>query len=489
MENYIRSPKAETFALSAFDMQGSFSNIPYVFFYENAQGETDFMSDDLLKESLATTLQDFPILLGHIRARGTGKIDIVVEPDNLNIPEFLVSSCDTITYEDIKAKDFAWASWPEGVVTVGGYALPSATDGEIKLMNVHVVRLKANTGLLLFVNIPHYAVDGCGYFSFIHRWAATAAALSRKTELPKTPKLLIDRACIGKRLPTERRAIDSLSESLYSTPNFLCDTLAWLAPTTLGKLLSKLGSLSKGEAHFFHISKSTLESLRVSASQHIPAGSRLSNNDLLVALLSKTYVQSQPQPEPKAGWFTAAPNPAEDFFVRVPCDARPRLGGGDEKMSDDEVFTGNFLIPMFVRSRIAELATPSTPETLASAALIVRQTIGSIDAALVSGFHDVISRYPSGHMRPLAFASRNQTTSMVTTSQVGFGIYEADFGSGRPGFVSLTSVFEGSYTLVAILETAPYQEKGVNVLITSNKVAIGNILKNEFWRETATLLW
>jgi helvolic acid biosynthesis C6-acyltransferase len=483
MEEYIRAPIAETFALSAFDMQGSFSNIPYVFFYENARRDANFMSDNLLKESLGKTLEKFPILLGHIRARGTGRIDIVVEPGSPNIPEFIESRCDTIVYDDIKSEDFAWGSWPTDVVTVGGYALPAA-DGEIKLLNIHVMRLKENTGLILFVNIPHYAVDGCGYFSFMRKWAATAATISGKAEIPASPKLLIDRGCISKWLPTERRPLDPLSESLYSTPNFLCDTLAWLAPTTLGKLLSKLGSLSKGEAHLFHISKATLEALRASASQYIPTGSRLSNNDILVALLSKTYVQSQPQPETKAGWFAAAPKPAEDFFVRIPCDARLRLGN----MREDG-FTGNLLIPMFVRSRIADLARPTTPETLAAAALNVRETIGSIDAPLVGAFHDIISQYPSGHMRPLAFASRNQTTSMVTTSQVGFGVYEADFGFGKPGFVSLTKVFAGSYTLAAFLETAPHQEPGVNVLVTSNAAVMKNILKHDFWRGKTTLLW
>ncbi|KAI1813111.1 transferase family protein [Poronia punctata] len=491
MEKYIQIQKAETFPLSAFDMQGSFSNIPYVFFYENvnAEDDTDFMSSSLLKQSLGKVLESFPILVGHIRQRGTGKIEVVVDPENLNIPEFKESTADSITYDDIKAKNFAWDSWPDNVTTVGGYALPAPDDGEIKLLNVHLVRLKNNTGVMLFINIPHYAVDGSGYFAFIQKWSATASSILNSRDLPTTPKLVIDRTCINKRLPTDRRPLDKLSESLYSTPNLLCDTLAWLAPTTLGKLLSRLGSLSRGEAHLFHISRTTLTSLRDSASQHIPPGTRLSTNDILVALLSKTYVQSQPQPTPKPGWFSAAPPPATEFFVRIPCDARPRLGmkGGEEEEEDG--FTGNLLIPMFVKNTLSSLSEPTSPSTLASAALEVRKTINSIDAPLIGAFHDVISSHPSGHMRPLAFASRNQTTSMVTTSQTGFGLYKADFGHGTPGWVSLTRVFEGSYTLAAFLESAPGQEEGVNVLLTTNQVAMRGVLENEFWRGKTSLLW
>ncbi|KAI1191704.1 transferase family protein [Nemania serpens] len=489
MEKHIPTLKAESIPLSSFDMQGSFSNIPYAFFYENRERIAAFMSSALLKEALGRALEDFPILAGHLRARGTGRMEVVVDPDHVNLPEFIESTCDTITYDDIKSKTFAWDSWPADVATVGGYAVPAASDGEVKFLNVHVVRLKDNTGAILFINIPHYAVDGSGYFAFIQRWATLAASLSSSSggsnasgAVP-SPRLVIDRACIKARLPTERRALDSLTDSMYSTANFLCDTLAWLAPTTLGKLLSKLGGLSKGEAHLFHISKATLNELRDAASKHIPSGHRLSSNDLLVALLSKTYVQSQLQPEPKAGWFSAAPKSAEDFFVRIPCDARPRLG-----MREDG-FTGNLLIPMLVKNRLDELAKPTTAETLATAALKVRETIGSIDAPLIASFHDIISKYPSSHMRPLAFASRNQTTSMVTTSQVGFGLYNADFGFGTPGFVSLTKVFEGGYTLAAFLPTAPHQGEGINVLLTTNPVAMGNILKNEFWREKTTLLW
>lgn len=485
MDQLRGSIERRTYALSAFDMQASFANIPYVFFYENVSNSNSFMPGSLLKDSLARALEGFPILLGHLRRKTTGQIDVEVDPENLNLPEFIETSCDTITFNDIKSKNFSWDSWPDSVATVGGFATPAANDGEIRLLNVHAMRLKDKSGLVLFINIPHYAVDGAGYFTFIQHWASIMSSMSRHgspSETLASDKLVMDRACIKAYLPAERRPLDELSQSIYTVANFFCDALAWLPPTMLGRLLSKLRSLSSGEAHLFCLPLSKLDELRKSVQLHLPTGSRISNNDLLVSLLSKTYVQSQPQPEPKAGWFTAAPKQETHFTVRIPCDARPRLGM-------KEKFTGNLLIPTIVNERIGDLSKPTTPQTLASAAMQVRKTIGSIDAPLVAEYEEIISSHPSSHIRPLAFVSSHQTTSMVITSQMCFGLYDADFGFGQPAFVCLTRLFTGSYTIAAILPTAPDQEPGVNVLLTSNVVAMGNILKNEFWRKTAELVW
>ncbi|KAG9249493.1 transferase family protein [Emericellopsis atlantica] len=484
MDRLHLAVKPQTFSLSGFDMQGSFANIPYAFFYENAAGADPFLPVSLLKESLSKALIGFPILLGHIRQTATGKISVVVDPNNLNLPEFVDSTCDNISLQDIKSKSFSWDSWPEGVATVGGFAAPAATDGKIRLLNVHAMRLKENSGLILFVNIPHYAVDGSGYFAFIRHWARTSASMlsGQDTSAREDPRLDADRGRIKEFLSVERKALDSISHSMYTTANFFCDTLAWLSPTTLGRLLTKLGSLSSGEAHLFYVSKAKLVELRQSMESHLPSGSRVSDNDILVSLISKTYVQSQPQEEPKPGWFTRAPEKETHFTVRIPSDARPRIGM-------DGAFTGNLLLPALVRTSMDDLSRPTSPETLASAAMQVRRTIGAIDAPLVAEFYDTVSAHPSSHMRPLAFASGHQTTSMVATSQVRFGMYDADFGLGKPAFVCLTNLFAGSYTMAALMPTAPNQEPGVNVLLTSNAVAMGNMLKNPFWRETVDLLW
>lgn len=484
MERFLSRPVAQSYPLSAYDMQGSFANIPYAFFFENTDRNDAFMPSELLKKSLGQALQDFPILTGHLRPKARGKIVVEVDPENVNVPEFIESTSTTITFDDIKTAGFAWSAWPDNVITVGGFATPAAGDGEIKLLNVHIVRLKDESGLILFINIPHYPVDGAGYFGFIKTWASTMASMAKgETEngVSTSSKLVMDRSCIQKYLPTEREALDDISHSMYTVSNMFCDTLAYLSPALLGRLLGKLGSLSSGEGHLFRVSQDSLDGLREAVRKYLPEGKRISENDLLVALVSKTYVQSQPQPELKAGWFSAKPEPETHFTVRVPCDARPRL-------NMKEIYTGNLLIPMLVRDRMENLVKPTTPETIASAALEVRKAIGGVSSALIGQYHDTISEHPTSHMRPLSFAAGHQTTSMVTTSQVRFGLYDVDFGHGSPQFVCLTKLFAGSYTMAAFLPTPP-KERGVYILLTSNVVAMKNILENEFWRKTAELVW
>ncbi|KJK79837.1 hypothetical protein H634G_04076 [Metarhizium anisopliae BRIP 53293] len=490
MEDFIKQPlRAQTFALSAFDMQGSFSNIPYAFFYGNKGQDgkqKEFMPTTLLKQSLAQTLESFPILLGHIKATARCKLQIDLDPSHINCPDFretILPNNSNVSFATLEAANFSWKSWPEGVATVKPFAMPHDTTGDIKLLNVHVVRLRDNTGLILFVNCPHYVFDGAGYFAFIKEWASNMrCAASQSLPNPGT-EYCHDRACIQEYLTARKRPLDPISNAIYATANFLCDAMTWLSPVHLGRLLGKLGSLSPpGQAHLFHITQQTLDSLQKSSQENLPEQvARLSTNDLLVALVGRTYVQSQKQPVPRAGWFSPAPPPETHFSVRIPCDARPRLG-----MKHN--FTGNLLMPVLMRDTMEDYGQETTAASLARSALQVRRCVGDVDAALVSGYHDVLCQHPTSYMRPLAFAASHTTTSMVATSQVRFGLYDADFGFGKPAFVSLTPLFEGTYTMAAFLPPPPGKD-GVYILLTTNKDAMAGVVENDFWRQTCELVW
>ncbi|KAJ1941158.1 hypothetical protein FBU59_003581 [Linderina macrospora] len=168
MDEFISTVKSQSFPLSVLDTQTSFSNIPYIFFYENADASAEFMNPDLLRTTFYKTLTVYPILAGNVCMDDHGQARVVVEKDNLNMPEYLETSSDNISYSAIKDAQFRPETWPSGVATVGPIARAGA-DGKLKLLNVHVVRLKDNSGVILFVNIPHYVVDGVGFFGFGRR--------------------------------------------------------------------------------------------------------------------------------------------------------------------------------------------------------------------------------------------------------------------------------------------------------------------------------
>lgn len=490
MEGYVSPIQRKSFPLSSFDMQGSFSNIPYAFFFENTARDDKFMPLDLLRSSFRASLQQFPILTGHLRYKSSGRINVEVDASNLNFPEYLESTCDSTSFDEIKASNFSWEKWPEGVVgDVCPVAKPAA-DGEIKLLNVHVCRLKDNSGLVLFVNIPHYVVDGVGFFCFVNHWAATMKSMAAGGGLERAgtgaeADYCFDREVIHRYLDEsqeEAKPLDEISQSIYTRRNLFVDWLAWLSPTTLGSLLAKTAGLARGEAHLFHVSRATLDSLREEIRPHVPDGFRVSDNDLLIALLSQTYTQSQPLPEPQRGWsFFGKRAPETHFTSRIICDMRPRIGV-------KEIYTGNLLIGMFSRNRLENLTLPTTAKTLAAAAVGVRKTINTVDLPLVKAYSNAISQNPTSHVRPLPWVATHTTTSLVVSSHVRFKMYEANFGYGRPQFASLTPLFAGSYTMAAFLPPPPPQD-GVNVLLTSNPVAMKGILENDFWRRVFKLVW
>ncbi|KAJ2381396.1 hypothetical protein GGI05_005999, partial [Coemansia sp. RSA 2603] len=73
------------------DMMAGFTNIPYIFYFDNANKERSFMTTDQLKESFYLALAEFPILAGNLVVHSDSGTAIVVEKTNLNMPEFLES--------------------------------------------------------------------------------------------------------------------------------------------------------------------------------------------------------------------------------------------------------------------------------------------------------------------------------------------------------------------------------------------------------------
>ncbi|KAJ2042036.1 hypothetical protein H4S04_007512, partial [Coemansia sp. S16] len=104
----------------------------------NDTDDSNFMPSQLLRDSFIVTLLDFSILVGHLEMDGSGHARIVVDRDNLNIPEYLESQSD-VHFQALQASKFSWDALPRGVATTGSVTRAGA-DGTIKLANIHVVR-------------------------------------------------------------------------------------------------------------------------------------------------------------------------------------------------------------------------------------------------------------------------------------------------------------------------------------------------------------
>ncbi|KAJ2010361.1 hypothetical protein IWW57_006966, partial [Coemansia sp. S610] len=193
--------------LSSQDAMFSYANHPLVHFYENKGLGSSFMPSNMLQASLYSALKEFPLLLGHVRDGPGGQAKVVVDKHDLNLPEF-VESESSIHFQSLKDAQFEWSAWPRGVATVGPITTPNK-HGTVKLLNVHVVRLRDNSGLVLFCNIPHIILDGFGYYIFLSHWAALCRASISPGSTSDAGRVsyVFDRAFVDGRLQGQRRPL------------------------------------------------------------------------------------------------------------------------------------------------------------------------------------------------------------------------------------------------------------------------------------------
>ncbi|KAJ1864129.1 hypothetical protein LPJ78_003598 [Coemansia sp. RSA 989] len=248
---YFADIKPDTIALSAQDALLLFANHPLVHFYENKDGNDDFMPTSALKVSLYMALRDFPLLLGYIQDEKDGTASVVVDKDNLNLPDFQETTSN-VHFRTIKDAHYSWKTWPAWVATVGPATAP-AEDGTIKLVNVNVVRLAENSGVIMFCNIPHYILDGVGFYEFLGHWA-TLCRYKRQAsadEMLPSGKFLFDRARLAECWQGPRQSLDSLTETLLTKRSMVSRVLT-LLPLTMRTRLVALGvSLNYGNGYFF----------------------------------------------------------------------------------------------------------------------------------------------------------------------------------------------------------------------------------------------
>ncbi|KAJ2743085.1 hypothetical protein GGI19_006735, partial [Coemansia pectinata] len=136
MDKLLDGIQSQTISLCTFDTIPSFLNIPFYFYYGNDANDPGFMPAEKLRELFYTALLDFPILVGHLEADGSGHAKAVVDPGNLNVPEFLESQ-SSAHFRDIQAAKFSWDALPGVVATVGAITTVGV-GGVIKFANVHV---------------------------------------------------------------------------------------------------------------------------------------------------------------------------------------------------------------------------------------------------------------------------------------------------------------------------------------------------------------
>ncbi|KAJ2867011.1 hypothetical protein GGH94_001178 [Coemansia aciculifera] len=235
---------------------------------------------------------------------------------------------------------------------------------------------------------------------------------------------------------------------------------------------------------------SRLASLRTSVQGYISNDVRISDNDLLTALLTMAVAQSEAecmQESASASYlsslvsylFPSMYTPDSSFVTQVVVDTRPRLKG-----LSTVGYTGNSVLTRCLVNSMESLTSGINEQSLAPIAKSVRQLVNGVDAQYIGQFVDTLYKDPLCFMCPATYAFSK--TTMVLSNQSRFPLYHADFGNGIPTWISPVRTFFPNFS--SIIPTHP-STGGYVVYISMTERAMAKFLQNKFWMSTSELVY
>ncbi|PIA13972.1 hypothetical protein COEREDRAFT_83033 [Coemansia reversa NRRL 1564] len=487
MDHFVETVQSQCFLLNAWDLASAFTNIPYIYYYkntENSLNRADFMPSGRLREAFFRTLEEFPILAGRISTGNDGRTFVCVDSVELNMPEYIETQSQT-HFRQLEKMQFAWNSLPECAATVGAFPTRGCS-GVLKLANVNIIRLKDNSGLVMFISIPHYVMDGVGYCAFVNRWAEVCSWIRSglpTADLP-TRTFSFNRSIIEHSLPEKQTPLYPAMHKIYNTPRYIGSILAKLSPELRGDILVGANCLVDATGCLFHVSRSSLDKLHYCVSGGVSSGKQFSDNDILTALIS--YVTSCAMQECankpiKNGIIKAAAKQighslvqnSSEFLTMLVLDIRPRLKGLKQAQ-----YTGNCVTCIPITTKMKKIAEANISfQTLAAICTNVRSTVCSTDGELLSKLHDVLHSHSASHTNALVNAMIIQK-KIVLSNQSRFSLYQNDFGNGIPMWVSPISIFYSNFA--SILPVHP-ESNGYNIYLTVESCVMKQLQQNLLW--------
>ncbi|KAJ2162430.1 hypothetical protein GGF46_000671 [Coemansia sp. RSA 552] len=495
MNEFVRTVKSQAFVLDASDMVTSFSNISFIFIYKNSDGASaeDFMPSSRLRSSFYRALQEFPILAGNVKVAKHGHTFIDVDQSDLNMPEYLEADSQ-VHFKDLEAARFNWSALPEGLCTVSSTP-KRGSSGRIRLVHVNAVRLRDNSGLVLFISIGHFVVDGVGYCNFVNRWAEIAKWMASGAPESKLPvrQYLFDRSIVPESLPSQGKGLSEYAKGLYDSPTYFGRWLAWLSPETRGALLDRVAKMTRTSCHYFHISRKSLDSLRREVAGEMSSSQRISDNDIVSALLAYATakaIQDYNNESAGRGFISSVISrasqmlfgrPSKKFLNMTAIDLRPRV----QKLKSVN-YTGNSSISMAVLHDISSLTRPVTEfKELAPICTDVRNAVDNATEKLIREVYDIQNKSASHFAFTIAQMMAIEQRILIT-NQSRFTFYENDFGQGIPECVYPMPWFPAD---VAAIQPVHPSSDGVNIFLAHKEHIMAKILSNELWTKYVELLF
>ncbi|KAJ1788849.1 hypothetical protein LPJ59_005460, partial [Coemansia sp. RSA 2399] len=189
MESFTSTVKSQVFHLDGLDTSATPLSVSICYWYENsARSSLDaFLPPRILERAFYKTLEEFPVLAGHLKADASNRIYIDVDKDNLNMPVYTDTCCE-LEYSMMQESGFNIHKLPIDLSNEYGVSAPSGlVGGKIVSAHFRIVRFKNNGGVLVYSSIAHYITDGYGYTQFMNRWAEVSRWMQQSQDANAAP--------------------------------------------------------------------------------------------------------------------------------------------------------------------------------------------------------------------------------------------------------------------------------------------------------------
>ncbi|KAJ1905012.1 hypothetical protein LPJ81_002163 [Coemansia sp. IMI 209127] len=488
MESFASTVTSQVFHLDGFDVNGTTRSVSICYWYENSVRSSwdAFMPPRILERAFYKTLEEFPVLAGHLKADASSRMYIDVDKDNLNMPVYTDTCCE-VEYSTMQESGFNIHKLPINMGSKSGIPEPSRlVGGKIVPAHFRIVRFKNNGGVLVYSRIAHYITDGYGYTQFMNRWAEVSRWMQRHQDANAAPlperQYIHDRAFHAAYRTKQTTALEPKVIDSLTTRTMFSRWLAWVAPETRARIFKVMSGPTNNTSCYFHVSAKQMEDIRASVQKHAPEGIRYSMNDIFTAYL--TIVVGQAKEKESTDWWSK-PIPAAiraifgnrlgkpvGLVTGTAVNIRTRLSHPDANK-----FMGNMAIGKSIKVPSQYIQTEPTAEALSPIALEMHQAISTVDERYAGKVGHSVNKKPDSYMwRTLR--SLKWRNKLSISNQSRFAHYDVDFGAGIPSMVRHAPYPSTGY--VFIMPANP-KTGGYELDISVSPAVGANLVRNNAW--------
>ncbi|KAJ2852526.1 hypothetical protein IWW36_000154 [Coemansia brasiliensis] len=425
-----------------------------------------------LQESLYETLHEFPLLAGSAH-NSKGALKVTIDKENLNLPS--ISHISTsLHFKEFTATNYDLSMLPESAPKTPFFQTKAR---KWKMADIRVTRFQENSGVAVFISVAHIILDGFGFTTFVNRWAEICRQMSNSI-VPVVPKLTLshDRQLLRDCVPESQILPGSLVTSKFARGNLVSRAFACLSANSQGRVLRLVNSACRVSHARFMITHSQLSKIRNSV-RDVLDEKRISNNDIILALLSMCFAQSVGSYD--VGGSRSRLNRRirskiipSIFETAMTVDVRPRL-----PQLQGKGYCGNAVVVQRMYTSVGMLQQPISIKSLAQVAKQARKMTDSVDGQYIRGFMDALDTKHDAFARPISGGMRHPYKLLVT-NHTRLPHYSADFGGGAPAWVN---PIEAAFPNHVVLMNAPPSFNGLVVHIMAAKNVLTCIQHIPFW--------